>query len=253
MSETQNNPRPEIVSRKLIRSCDRAVLSTLLAEDGSPYGSLVMTACDHSAHPILLISDLAEHTKNLNKDNRASLLFDGTVGLDSPLTGARVTVVGTLSRTEEPAVLNRYTSRHPESEMFTGFGDFNFYQMNAERAHLVAGFGAIHWIDAEKIGFDVSGHENLVEAEADIVSHMNDDHADAVQLYASKLLGLPGDDWIMTGLDPEGCDLRLGGKTARLDFEKPVENAEAARAALVKMVKAARSQDGSRKSLKKLF
>ena len=248
MSETQNNPRPEIVSRKLIRSCDRAVLSTLLAEDGSPYGSLVMTACDHSAHPILLISDLAEHTKNLNKDNRASLLFDGTVGLDSPLTGARVTVVGTLSRTEEPAVLNRYTSRHPESEMFTGFGDFNFYQMNAERAHLVAGFGAIHWIDAERIGFDVSGHENLVEAEADVVSHMNDDHADAVQLYASKLLGLPGDDWIMTGLDPEGCDLRMGGETARLDFEKPVENAEAARAVLVKMVKAARSQDGSRKS-----
>ena len=248
MSEAQNNPAPEIVSRKLIRRCDRAVLSTLLAEDNSPYGSLIMTACDHSAQPILLISDLAEHTKNLNKDNRASLLFDGTVGLHNPLTGARVTVMGTLSRTEEPAVLARYTSRHPESEMFAGFGDFNFYQMNVERAHLVAGFGMIHWIDAEKIMFDVSGHEDLAKAEADVVSHMNDDHADTVQLYAGKLLGLPGDDWIMTGLDPEGCDLRLGGETTRLDFESPAKNAELARAALVKMAKAARAQDGSRKS-----
>ena len=90
--------------------------------------------------------------------------------------------------------------------------------------------------------------EGLAEAEADVISHMNDDHADAVQLYAGKLLGLPGDGWNITGLDPEGCDLRLGGETARLDFEKPVENAEAARAALVKMAKAARAQDGSRKS-----
>ena len=248
MSKAQNNPAPEIVSRRLIRSRDRAVLSTLLAEDDSPYGSLVMTACNHSAQPILLISDLAEHTKNLNKDNRASLLFDGTMGLNNPLTGDRVTVLGTLSRTEDPAVLARYTSRHPESEMFAGFDDFNFYQMKVERAHLVAGFGMIHWIDAEKVEFDLSGHEGLAEAEADVISHMNDDHADAVQLYAGKLLGLPGDGWNITGLDPEGCDLRLGGETARLDFEKPVENAEAARAALVKMVKAARSQDGSRKS-----
>ena len=245
MSDGQNNPAPEIVSRRLIRSCDRAVLSTLLAEDDSPYGSLVMTACDHSAQPILLISDLAEHTKNLNQDNRASLLFDGTVGLDSPLTGARVTLVGTLSRTEDPALLARYTSRHPESEMFAGFDDFNFYSMSVERAHLVAGFGMIHWIDRNKLIFDVSQHQDLAEAETDIVSHMNDDHDDAVLLYANSLMGLPGDDWVMTGLDPEGCDLRLGGETARLDFEKPVENAEAARAALVKMVKAARAQNGN--------
>ena len=87
-----NEPAPGALSRRLIRACDRAVLSTSLVNTEWPYGSLVMTACDHGAKPILLISDLAEHTTNLATNNRASLLFDGTVGLDNPLTGARVTV-----------------------------------------------------------------------------------------------------------------------------------------------------------------
>ena len=95
---------PENLSRDLIRSSDRAVLSTAMTGDGWPYGSLVMTACDHAARPLLLISDLAEHTKNLGADTRASLLFDGTAGLDSPLTGARVTVMGRLAPTEDAAL-----------------------------------------------------------------------------------------------------------------------------------------------------
>ena len=126
---------PETLARRLIRACDRAVLSTSLTDGGWPYGSLVMTACDHAAKPLLLISGLAEHTKNIDKDSRASLLFDGTGGLDSPLTGARVTVLGTLSRIGDPALAARYLARHPESEMFAGFDDFTFYEMSVTRAH----------------------------------------------------------------------------------------------------------------------
>jgi len=243
MNDTDNSsrPAPETLSRRLMRACDRAVLSTALPDGGWPYGSLVMTACDHAANPLLLISDLAEHTTNLSRDNRASLLFDGTAGLDSPLTGARVTVLGTVSKTEEPALAARYTARHPESEMFAGFGDFNFYSMTVERAHVVAGFGVIHWIDPGDLLFDTTGFEELAAAENDIVAHMNEDHADAIQLYATSLLGEEAGDWTMTGIDPEGCDLRNGGEVARLDFEKPVPDAEAARAALVRLVKAARA------------
>lgn len=231
---------PENRSRALIRSCDRAVLSTAMTGDGWPYGSLVMTGCDHAARPLLLISQLAEHTKNLGGDTRASLLYDGTVGLDSPLTGARVTIMGRLTPTKDPGLTARYIARHPEAEMYLGFADFSMFEMSVERAHIVAGFGAIHWIDAQDLLFDVTGHEDLAAAESDVVGHMNEDHADAIQLYATKLLGLEAGDWKMTGVDPEGVDLRNGGQIARLGFDKPVTDAEAARSILVRMVKAAR-------------
>jgi heme iron utilization protein len=235
-----NETTPEFTSRRLIRACDRAVLSTALVGSGWPYGSLVMTACDHAARPLLLISDLAEHTKNLGADARASLLFDGTVGMDNPLTGARVTITGRLTPSQDPALIARYVGRHPDSQMFLGFADFRLFEMEVERAHIVSGFGEIHWIDSSDLLFALDGFEELAAAESDIVDHMNQDHADAVALYATKLLGLPAGDWKMTGVDPEGIDLRDGGATARLDFEKPVQNAESARSILVRMVKAAR-------------
>ena len=245
MNDTENKPQPapETLSRRLNRACDRAVLSTAMPDGAWPYGSLVMTACDHAANPLLLISDLAEHTTNLGHDNRASLLFDGTAGLDSPLTGARVTVLGTVSKTEDPGLIARYTARHPESEMFAGFADFNFYEMTVERAHIVAGFGVIHWIDRGDLLFDTCGFEDLAAAEDDIVTHMNEDHSDAVQLYAKSLLTLAPGAWTMTGVDPEGCDLRNVGDVARVDFEKPVGNADSARAALVRLAKAARASE----------
>ena len=176
MNDTENKPQPapETLSRRLIRACDRAVLSTAMPDGAWPYGSLVMTACDHAANPLLLISDLAEHTTNLSHDNRASLLFDGTAGLDSPLTGARVTVLGTISKTEDPGLIARYTARHPESEMFAGFADFNFYKMTVERAHIVAGFGVIHWIDHGDLLFDTSGFEDLAAADS-LLSAPKDD------------------------------------------------------------------------------
>jgi putative heme iron utilization protein len=232
------------LARRLIRSQDRAALSTRLAEDGWPYGSLVMTACGHDGAPLLLLSDLAEHSKNAMADQRVSLLFDGTAGLDSPLTGARVTVLGTLAKSEDPGLRARYLARHPDAEGFIGFADFHLYRLEIVRAHLVAGFGAIHWIGRQDLVWDpeARGAAALADQEAEIVSHMNDDHADAIALYAGVLLGLGGDGWTMTGLDPEGIDLRSGGRIARLEFDVPVCDAGAARAALVDMVKNARKK-----------
>lgn len=249
MSETDPDTAqiPGDQSRALVRSADRAVLSTAMVDSGWPYGSLVMTACDHRARPLLLISELAEHTKNLHGDARASLLFDGTAGLDSPLTGARVTITGRLAPTDDPALIARYVARHPDAEMYLGFADFSLYEMTVDRAHIVAGFGAIHWIDAQDLLFDTAGHEQLATAETDIVAHMNEDHTVAVQAYATGLLGQTGSDWRLTGVDPEGADLRDGGRTARLDFatlelDIPVTDADSARRALVKAVRAAESR-----------
>jgi hypothetical protein len=123
--------------------------------------------------------------------------------------------------------------------MYAGFKDFNFYRVVVERAHLVAGFGKIHWLSAADLtGAAAAG---LADSEDAIVRHMNEDHADAVQLYAGKLLGLAGSDWRMTGIDAEGIDLRQGGRVARLAFDAPLSAASEARKALVELVGKARA------------
>ena len=131
-------------------------------------------------------------------------------------------------------------TRHPSAATYVDFQDFAFYRVAPTRAHLVAGFGRIHWIEAGDMLFDVAGSAPLAEREAGVVAHMNADHADAVDLYANQLLGLDGAGWRMPGVDPEGCDLRRGGQVARLAFERPVGDAEGARAELVRLAKAAR-------------
>jgi putative heme iron utilization protein len=226
-------------ARRLMRSQDRGSLATLLAGDGTPYASLVLYATLPDATPVLLLSALAEHTKNLKSDPRASLLVDGTAGLADPLTGARATLVGRLEAIDDPSARARYLARHPSAETYAGFGDFRFYALRFARAHLVAGFGRIHWIDAAQI-LDPPP-PTLAGRESDIVGHMNEDHAEAVGLYATRLLGRSGEGWRMTGIDAEGADLRRDGEVARLDFGTRIEDAEAARRELVRLVKEARA------------
>ncbi|MGQ0665347.1 MAG: HugZ family pyridoxamine 5'-phosphate oxidase [Pseudomonadota bacterium] len=232
---------PARIARALIRAADRASLATLARpgtqEAGAPYASLVLVACDHDASPILLISALADHTRNIAFEARVSLLFDGTAGLAEPLTGARLSLQGRAAATAAPRQRARFLARHPGAATYADFKDFAFYRVAPARAHLVAGFGRIHWLEASDLAFDAGA---LAEREADIVRHMNHDHADAVGLYANVLLGRPGAGWVVTGIDPEGLDLRRAGEIARLPFERPVSDAEGARAELVRLAERAR-------------
>jgi putative heme iron utilization protein len=233
--------------RALLRGLDRAALATGLPappgdEEGAawPYASLVLVAVDHDLSPVLLLSDLAEHTKAISSDSRVSLLFDGTGGLDQPLTGARVTLLGRALRSTDERLGQRFLARHPDAAMYAGFRDFHFYRVALERAHLVAGFGKIRWLDAADL-LPAPVPAGLAESETGIVGHMNEDHADALQLYAQKLLGLAGSDWRMTGIDAEGIDLRQAGQVARLSFDQPLANAADARKVLVSLVGRARA------------
>lgn len=226
--------------RRLMRASDRASLATRLVDGDWPYASLAMTATAFDASPLLLLSDLAEHGKNLAADARASLLFDGTRGLANPLTGLRATAVGRIAPVADDALLARYVRRHPDAEMYSGFKDLRLYRLSVERVHAVAGFGAIHWIPGGAVLSPAGQTADLAAAEADVVSHMNDDHGEAVGLYATKLLKLPAGEWRMTGIDAEGIDLRSGGAVARLDFDQPIANPEEARKELVRLVKLAR-------------
>ncbi len=239
-----SDPGPGSIARNLLRGLDRATLGTLMRPDapepGTPYASLVLVAVDHDASPLLLISTLADHTKNLAANPTVSLLLDGTIGLDEPLTGPRVSVQGRAAKTEDEALKARFVARHPGAAMYAGFRDFAFWRVEVSRAHLVAGFGKIHWLGADDILSRAAG-ATLREAEPGILEHMNAEHADAVQLYATKLLAREGDGWTLTGVDPEGADLRRAGVVLRLAFAKPVTTAEEARVELVRLVKQARA------------
>jgi putative heme iron utilization protein len=240
MTEAQEPPGETV--RGLMRRAERAALATALARDGSawPYGSLVLIALDHDASPLLLLSDLADHTRNLAADPRVGLLFDGTAGWRDPLAGARACVLGRIAPAPSVRLLARYVARHPGAEAYAGFGDMKLYRVAVERAHLVAGFGRVHWLGAEEVLLDAAGAEALAEAEAEILGHMNQDHAAAVQLIARQVLGLDGEGWRLVGIDPEGCDLALDGALARADFDKWVADAEGARVELVRLTKRAR-------------
>lgn len=232
--------KPADEARALIRGRAIATLSTSLAPDGWPYGSLVLVATAMDGAPLLLLSALAEHTRNLAADDRVSLLFEATAGLENPLTGPRVTLLGRAVQSTDPLERQRFLRRHPEAELYAGFKDFSLYRIEPERAHLVAGFGRITWIDRREL-LTIPAPA-LAEAEESIVGHMNDEHVDAIQLHAVKLLGLSGGGWRMTGCDPEGCDLRRGADVARLKFGQLVEDAAAARSELVRLVKEARAR-----------
>ena len=228
-------------------AADRAALGTLMrpgsGDEGRwPYASLVMVAVDHDSCPILLISKLADHTQNILVDPHVSLLFDGTAGLAEPLTGPRVSVQGVAIRTEDPRHRARFLGRHPGASFYAGFKDFGFYRVSVDRAHLVAGFGRIHWIAGKDVTYDIADAAALAEGEGEILSHMNTDHAEAVNLYATKILGKTGDGWEMTGIDPEGIDLRREGEIARLDFPATINDPGGARAALVQLASIARSR-----------
>lgn len=136
-------------AKAVMRAQAKATLGTLI--DGAPYASLVLTAFDAGGAPLLLLSNLAQHTRNLQTDSHISLLFDGTAGLDEPLTGPRLTVLGTASRHDDPAALAAYVEQQPSAAMYAGFTDFHLYRVQIAKAHFVAGFGQIRWVSAEAL------------------------------------------------------------------------------------------------------
>ena len=228
----------------LIRGAERATLATSLQRaeaPGWPYASLVLVATAADAAPLLLLSDLADHSQNIARDARVSLLFDGTAGLAEPLTGPRLTLLGRAAECRDEAPLARYLRRHPSAEFYSKFKDFRLYRVTPERAHLVAGFGRIHWLEGTAFLAGASAPA-LAAAEADVLAHLNADHGEALGLMAHRLLGLAGEGWSATGIDPHGLDLRAGGELARLAFKEPIHDAGEARAALVELARAAREQ-----------
>jgi len=203
--------------RQVARACRKASLATILADSGgAPYASLVTVAFGHDLSPILLLSRLSDHTRNLMADPRASLLLDGTEGHANPQTGPRVTLTGLAEQSDDPNLKARFLARHPAAALYAGFADFAIWRVRLERAHFVGGFGRAVWFDAPfgLVDTDLAAHEDALLAELN-VAH-----------------GASLDGWRLTAVDADGVDLARGEEFQRRAFPQPVDDKAALRAAV---------------------
>jgi heme iron utilization protein len=231
------------LARSLLRRSRQGALATLMPGSGDPYCSLVNVASHPDGSPILLISRLALHTRNLLGDARLSLMLDERAEGD-PLEGSRIMLAGQAeqAREDDLAILHRrYLNAHPSSEVFVNFKDFSFFRIRPSGAHLVAGFGRIVDLKPEQFLTDISDAVALLEAEQGAVDHMNADHREAMNLYATRLLGAKSADWRCTGCDPGGMDMAAGAATLRLDFPERVTGGTELRKMLVRLAGEARA------------
>ncbi len=227
-------------AKRLLREARSGAIATLMAQSGDPYCSLVNVATDADGSPLLLLSRLALHTKNILADPRISLMLDERKPGD-PLEGARIMLLGQIAATDNPRARARYLGRQPEAAMFADFPDFAFYRMVLTGAHLVAGFGRIVDFSPADILTDISGADELLAAEAGAVEHMNADHADTLRLYAMRLLKAADGDWRCAGCDPEGLELQNGRTALRLNFPQRVTGPVALRQVLKTLADEARA------------
>jgi putative heme iron utilization protein len=239
---------PVVTAKHLLRTCSSGGLATLQPVTGNPFCSLVNLATLPDGSPILLISRLAVHTKNIEVDQRVSLLMSDQETAD-PLAAPRISITGSAEviAADNLNVLarRRYLAAQPAAEVFVNFADFSFYRVLIDRVHLVGGFGRIFDLSADSVLTKVSDAGTLLAAEEGAVAHMNDDHRDAMMLYATALLGAPAADWRCSGLDPEGLDMRSAdGQRLRLDFPQRVVTPDALRRTLKEIADHARKLSG---------
>lgn len=232
---------PIAMARAVLRTARIGALATLDPASGFPLATLTNVASDVDGTPLFLASKLALHTRNIEADPRASILVS-SLGKGDPLaSSARLSVVGTAERCQDENAMRRFLACHPKARLYAGFPDFSLFRLNVRGFHPNGGFARAGEIAVDAVLLDLGGCEALIAAEDDAIGHMNDDHAEALELYATKLLDLPGGRWKATGLDPEGLDLVCGDDAARLVFPERVGDPAALRRVLVALAAKARA------------
>lgn len=230
-----NNAR---AARRMLRTHRYGVLSTLSEKfDGHPFASIMHYLVDHDGSLLILISTLAEHTKNIRHDARVSLLTHDHSDLNIQSQG-RVTVVGTAQPVEDSLrIAVRYLRYFPEAESYLAMRDFSFYRILPRTLRYIGGFGKIHWVSAASYLVPVYP---LIGQEDDVIAHMNADHRDTLRRYCEHFHQCVALDVEMLGIDCDGFDIRADGRHLRIDFEEMVLDAQQARHALVEMAQRTR-------------
>ena len=228
---------PGEAARRFVRAQHYGVLSTISKKlDGYPFGSIVPYVLDQEARPVILISTLAEHTKNIASDHRVSLLVHEPSS--DVQASARITLVGSsFCLADQAAIKPRYLRYFPQAATYFDTHDFFFYRIDPTHIRFIAGIGNIHWVQ----GIQYQAPQNrLAEQEADIINHMNQDHSDNLRQYCMNYHNLEALDVAMLGIDCDGFDVRADEQVLRFEFDEPVVDASGARKALVTMARKSR-------------
>ena len=225
-------------ARRYLRAHRYGILSTLSQTlGGYPFGSLAPYVLDHAARPVILVSRLAEHTRNIDADPRVSLLVHEPSG--DPQAAARITLSGdAVTLDDTGAIRTRYARFFPEAERLLALGDFSFYAITPRAIRFIGGFGDIRWIGADHYAPLPS---QLAAQEEAIVAHMNRDHAHTLRDYCRFYHQRDADRAVMIGIDCDGFEVRADGTILRFEFDDAVTDALLAREALVAMAKKTRA------------
>ncbi|TCH96848.1 DUF2470 domain-containing protein [Roseococcus sp. SYP-B2431] len=231
-------------ARKIIRAARAATLAT--QRDGQPFAGLVTPACSPELAPLLWLSTLSEHTRQLMREPRCALLFQGGATAANPQAAPRVTLTGIAERIEDAGLKARWLTRHPYAAAYADFGDFGLWRVKPGGALLVGGFARATRLPLAGLLPDPDAVEAIASAEAEIIQHVNEDHPDAIAAIARGLPGGGPGAWRLAAVDVDGLDLVLGDTVLRLDFEAPASGPDAVRAELIRAAR--RGRPGNRAS-----
>jgi len=229
---------PAQEARRFLRTMRSGVLSTHSVRfPNYPFGSVAPFILDHDGQPLILISTIAEHTKNIQADAHVSLIAFDPITSDIQ-AGGRLTLLGNATKADkqEGALKLRYLNYFPQAAQYFDTHDFLFYRIHIEQARYIGGFGKIHWIEGD--AFQTLPNQ-LLQQEAGILSHMNADHADSLRSYCSHVHRVSTKHAYMIGIDCDGFDVQTDDGVLRFDFDTPISDAQSARQALVALSKAA--------------
>jgi len=223
------------------------VLSTLAVDlDAHPYGSMVIFAV-HEGAPTFLVSEMAEHTRNLRGSPRCSLLVT-EIGVDNPLALGRLTLVGTCAPVPEDEVTQvsaSFLKRHPDASYYADFEDFGHWRLEVTGLRYIGGFGRMSWVELES--WHQAEADPLASHAGRILAHMNEDHREALGLYC-EAFSRSGSvrEATMTGVDRYGFEISAltadGPRPIRIAFTEEVHDADSVRKQMVALVKEAREQ-----------
>ena len=230
----QTTDDPAYSARQLWAGAFRAVLSThSLDEQGYPFGSVVPYVLDGTGSPLLLLSHLSQHTRNIDADSRCGFLV-AEAGEGDIQQLARLSALGDTRAVDAGDAAQRYFACFPQTRDYFEQLGFRFYRFEATRFHWNGGFATARWFGRDRILRD-NPFAPLIQER--IVNHMNQDHADTLRHYLEQRSGIaPDADVVLVGIDAEGIDLRHGDQLQRLALPRRIATADEARAVLVEMV-----------------
>jgi len=212
------------IPKLLLRTARTAALATIDRTCGAPLTTLVSIGADFSGAPLMLLSHLAHHTKNLAIDPRGSLLLSTRPDRGDPLNGPRLTLSGRIIAHEEASARARFIRQNPKSRLYAAFSDFCIYRMDLEAVFFNGGFARAVSMAPEDVLTNIDGVDSLIQAEEALLDWVNSDQG---AIASHPLIGSTSQKtrrWRARSLDTEGLDIASGSATARIVFDAPVSS-----------------------------